>query len=322
MPMENKVKVNIIYNTGKSAKGPKNIRYEDDRGVVWQSRAYDPSPDVHNIGLNQYSLKNPQKNDSIYVVEPRCVLSSGYEERFLKKYKYIFTWASEAMPKEVKDKVIPLNYASCGGRKIQGTSKQWLPWKDRSNEIVFIANNKRATHPSGIYTLRTELADLLYRSKFKVSWYGQLRLKKPYFKGAIPDKMNVLKKARFTVCTENCYHPQFSANYLTEKLPEAWFAGAVPLYMGCYNIDKFGFPPESYIDLRKFVNKQGNRHKINFNKLSNVIKSYTEDNYNKMTESIKLNAVKPGGLHDIISHERVYKKMIDTFYLEDNKDSK
>ena len=53
-----------------------------------------------------------------------------------------------------------------------------------------------------------------------------------------------------------------------------------------------------------------------------MIKTYNQNDYNKMTESIKLNAVSPGGLHDIISHERIYKKMLDTFYSEANNDKK
>ena len=62
--------------------------------------------------------------------------------------------------------------------------------------------------------------------------------------------------------------------------------------------------------------------KVDFKGLSNVIKTYNQNDYNKMTESIKLNAVSPGGLHDIISHERIYKKMLDTFYSEANNDKK
>jgi len=321
--MAKTVKVNIIYSPqDKDATSP---RFQNDKGELWMNPHRKEG--MHNISMSFYSAAypNPQQDgDSIYIIEPRCINGGerDYDINFLKKFKYIFTWATEAFKgTEIENKIITLHHPSCFGatpNDYEERKKGWLPWKERSNEIVIIANNKSSSHESSIYNLRTELADYFhkYHKSHKVSWYGNIPMNRPYYKGKIDgDKYDILKKVKFSICTENSYHSKFSYNYFTEKLPECWLGGAVPLYMGCYNIDNFGFSKSSYIDLRDHYAKH------NYDDLSYILTNFNIDDYNNTIKGIDYN-VHQSKLFDKISHELEMSKIIDVFYNLENGQEK
>ena len=316
---DNKVLINIVY---APQKGPPHKVYSNERGEIWHSKKKDPKK--INIGMGWYSIRNPKPGDNILVVEPRCVLERDYRIDFVRRFRHIFTWAHKAFPQpKLKNKIVPINHPSCAyllNKKNIGND--WLPWNRRSNEIVIVANNKSSQHNSELYSLRKQLADLFSRNKtFKVSWYGQIPMKNTsYYKGNIKSKHQILKRAKFSICTENSYHPVFSHNYFTEKMPEVWAAGCIPLYMGCYNINRFGFPENSYIDLRRYVKIQNGRaaakgkYTIAINKLMQVMTACNKHKYTKFVNSVKNEVLTQECLFHHISPYRVYDTMINTFY--------
>lgn len=308
-----KVILNIVYSP---QTGPDHIVFQNHLGEIWHSAKYHPNK--HNIGMGWYSLRDPKPQDSIFVVEPYCVLPMDYRPDFLAKFRYIFTWATKALTQpELKNKVIEVNHPSCKDLYYKQNQMEagWLPWKERSDEVVIIANNKTSTHNSELYSLRLQLADLIHqKSKMRVSWYGQEPpLKKPYVKGLANSKKNILTKMKFSLCTENSYDPMYTYNYFTEKMPEVWASGCVPIYMGCYNIDSFGFPPNSYIDLRNYITKKGNNVKINEEAFLKALHNYNGEKYAAYRNTVLQQILIPEKLFHIISHHRVYKKMIQTF---------
>lgn len=305
------VNINLIYQPRKVAHA--DCHYDGPEGKVWLNRTYNIN--MHNVGMSFYSLhgaRNP--TDSLYVIEPRCVIEKDYNHGFSKQFKFVFSWAAKAF--ENQPNFIEVNHPSCKGppgKKF--LDEKWsVPWNERKNEIVFIANNKVSHHASALYRLRVMIADIIHKQgKLKVSWYGKMKLKKPYFKGPIKHKAEALSLAKFCVCSENSYDKVWSHNYFTEKMPEAWFCGAVPIYMGCYNIDDFGFAKESYIDLRQYVKKDGKSIHVNGNALSRDLLNYSPENYNKCRKAFFENIEKPDGLYHIIDYDRVYKKMLEAF---------
>lgn len=58
---------------------------------------------------------------------------------------------------------------------------------------------------------------------------------------AIEDKWDGIADYRYHIALENCAYP----DYWTEKLSDAFLAGAYPLYYGCPNLSDY-FPAESY----------------------------------------------------------------------------
>lgn len=325
MVKDEKIDINVMYtcHSGKQVQ-----HFENDKGRVWMHSARDRR--MVNVGFGWYSLQKPKKpTDCIYVIEPRCVVKNDYDIRLVSKFNHIFTWAVKAFEGKVNpEKLVELNHPSCWKRTPtqEQLEKSWKSWDERKDEIVFIANNKKGQHVSELYTTRIALADYFHNhTHFEVSWYGHFNLSKPYYKGKIEEKHSVLNNAKFSICIENSYHKIYSHNYFTEKMPEVWFGGAVPVYMGCFNIDSFNLPKESYIDIRPFVNNlnmHGNeKPEIAMRALYRKLKNYTKEDYNKMRNGLFSTIKDPKGLYHIISTDRNHKKMIETI-LRDQKKGK
>lgn len=315
-----KIDITIVYSPQTDQP---HVCFENERGRI--TRSNHKIIDTYNISMGFYSNQEPQLDDSILVIEPYCVLQRDYEIDFVSRFDKIFTWATKAFENSsVAHKVIQINHPSIQPANADQIKQNWLPWNEKTDEVIFVANNKSSPHSSQLYSLRLEIAELLVLRGYKVSFYGQIPIPKSYYKGTIPDggKTDVLKKAKFSMCSENSYDPIFSHNYLSEKLPEVLLAGTVPLYMGCYNIDDLNIP-KNYIDLRPFIKKEQNSIAWigDINPLLDHILNYKEEEYNKMLINIENNLKDPFGLNHIVSWNRVYETMINTFYSENQPDN-
>lgn len=291
------IDLNLIY-TDHSQQS--SIIFENDIGRVWMNKNYNGN--MANIAMNSYSALKVQSNDSILILEPICVLDQNYNINFLKQFRFIFTWATKAFDNtEVASKVVYTNFPSYRKPVIDKTN--WLPWNERSDEIVFIANNKSSHHPTELYSLRLKLADWLHaNSHLKVSWYGNMPINRPYYRGPTASKFDVLRKVKYHVCIENCYDPVYSYNYVTEKLPDAWMAGTIPLYLGCINLNELGIPPGCYFDLTPFRN--------DFRKLEERLKIFSADEHQLMTkEYFNLSDL----LYKLTSYENVFEIMLKSY---------
>jgi hypothetical protein len=67
------------------------------------------------------------------------------------------------------------------------------------------------------------------------------------WRGPTPAKAVTLSRYNFALCFENCVMP----GWITEKLFDCLFAGAVPVYWGAPDIGD-AVPPDCFIDMRKF----------------------------------------------------------------------
>ena len=68
------------------------------------------------------------------------------------------------------------------------------------------------------------------------------------YQGTVDDKYVTLSKYKYVLCFEN---EKGVNGYITEKIFDCFFAGAIPIYLGAKNIEKY-IPPECFIDMRKF----------------------------------------------------------------------
>lgn len=291
------IELNLIY---ASQKEPPHIAHENSIGKMWMSNARKEG--VANIGMNYDSALNMKENDSILILEPPCIIMEHYNVNFLNKFRYIFTWATKNLEQtSIANKLIYTNFPSYKNNpQIDGN---WPSWDERTDEVVFIANNKQSGHPTELYSLRVKLADWLHSSScFKVSWYGNMPINRPYYRGNVQNKQDILRKVKFHVCIENCYDPISSAGFLTEKLPDAWFAGTVPIYMGCSNMSELGIDQNCYIDLLPFRAK--------FRDLEQRLKSFTVDNYKQMTENYTELSDR---MHELTSYENVFDTMLQSY---------
>jgi len=314
--MAKKAIVNIVYSPQEEKP---HLKYSNEKGEVWHSNKRDPHK--MNVGMGWYSIKNPRPTDSILVVEPFCVLEKDYSPSFVRNFKYIFTWANKAFRQpKLAAKTIEINHPTYHQHpNPDNFDKNWPKWSDRKNELVIVANNKSSEHCSELYSFRLLVADILEaRSDIKISWYGHMPVKRKYYKGKLKDKHSRLMEVKFSLCTENSYDPMYTHNYFTEKMPDTWKAGAVPLYIGCHNIDSFGFPKSSYIDLRELAHKKGARWIVNKEALANRLKNYSEADYEKYRREVKSEIFQSGKFFERTAFSRAYDKIIDTFYRELN----
>ena len=306
--------INIVYY----AVNTKTLEFENSNGKVWMSNQRDLA--MINVFLGD-SI-DPQPKDSVIIAEPIVTTPSHYDMQYLSQFKKIIGWANRFFEKsQIQDKFVGIN---CGSESMPQDADQlrenWLPWEQRKNAVLIISSgNKNSKHPDSIYNLRVLLADFFYENNYEVDWYGYASPHRPYYRGPIQNKdknftykhkIQKIHQYKFHICTENTYSPIFSYNYLTEKLPHAIYGGAVPLYMGCYNIEEL-LPKETFFDLRNFVIKRNNEIVLLKQPLLEAIKSFSAIDFEKYNKA-SYNVIKdPNGIFYLTDTNRGCKKLLE-----------
>ncbi|MCK9567803.1 glycosyltransferase family 10 [Candidatus Pacearchaeota archaeon] len=298
--------VNIVYYARQS----RTLEYEGEEGKVWMSNCRDPS--MPNIFFGD--AKDPQSEDSIVVLEPIVTTPSHYDLNYLSKFKTVFSWANKFFETSaIKDKFVPINCGSelCDSR-VTNVKLTWPTWEERINGVVIISCNKTSTHQASIYCLREMLADLFYENGFVVDWFGHSNPGNRYYRGSIPEKIRVLSRYRFGICTENTYDPIYSHNYFTEKPLHVMYSGTVPLYLGAYNVDDI-LPKDTFFDLRNFVIKKPNQSPILLKEpLMEAIRTFSNEKFNQFTIAATKCLNDPMGIFYQTSMPRCYKTILET----------
>jgi hypothetical protein len=295
--------VSIVYDSLKRTQ----LLYEGPEGRVF----FSPTRNANTHNVFQSYCRHPNPNDSYLMLEPIVVASDQYNIEYLSKFKYIFGCFDKVFQtSKIKDKYIYVNYGS--DLKVHSNMlcniDNWKSWDQRHGMIIIAGGNKQSQHPASIYSIRIMIADLFYENNFDVVWYGQQHLKRPYYKGPIEDKVTELDNYRFAICSENTYDPVFSHSYLTEKFPHALYGGAVPLYMGCYNIDELA-PKNTFFDLRKFVTM--NPVTLLKQPLLEAITAFGKTEFEQYQTAARQFITDPMGINYHIDPNRVYKKMLE-----------
>lgn len=65
------------------------------------------------------------------------------------------------------------------------------------------------------------------------------------------DARRLMSNVRFVFAFENTFHKKYSVNYLTEKIWHGFLSASIPIYAGCWNVEKI-IPEDIFIDARKF----------------------------------------------------------------------
>lgn len=137
--------------------------------------------------------------------------------------------------------------------------------QDRQRRIVMINGNHKPKYFLGeLYSRRIEAMAAL--AKFGVidlfgrgwdRWWSRSSMWFPYwrhrktlmsiYKGACSSKYEVMSNYTFALCFENME----MRGYVTEKIFDCFYAGAIPLYLGAQDIAHL-IPSEAYVDCRRF----------------------------------------------------------------------
>lgn len=101
----------------------------------------------------------------------------------------------------------------------------------------------------------------------------------------------LMSECRFVFALENIYDSFYSDNYLTEKIFHAFLSGAVPVYLGCYNVEKL-ISPDLFVDLRKFGVDRAKPESIG--KAADFCEAMTDADYRGYLERIEAFLNGPG----------------------------
>jgi hypothetical protein len=303
--------INIVYDAIKTPE----ILYQGPEGKVY----YSPTRNEKMLNVFQSQCNKPNQNDSTIMMEPVVVSPGNYNVDYLSRFRKVFGCFEKAFENtKIKEKYVCVNYGY--DLKIHSPLLQidaesirdnWKSWNQRNGMIVIAGGSKNSNHPASIYCLRLMIADLFYQNNFEVAWYGQHRCNRPYYKGPVEDKISEIDKYKFAICSENTYDPIYSHNYLTEKLPHAIYGGALPLYMGCYNIDELA-PKNTFFDLRNFVIHDHGQVTLLGEPLLEAIRTFSQENFERYQEAAYQFIKDPFGINYHMDANRVYKKMLET----------
>ncbi len=150
-------------------------------------------------------------------------------------------------------------------------------WKNKSRRFLTIinANKKPQNRYMELYSERIKA--IVYFSKLnEIDLYGpgwdRIILFTSYlinrrtilraYRGTVESKYEALSKYNFAITYENMILP----GYMTEKIFDCFFVGAIPIYLGAPDIEKY-IPRECFIDRRNFKN---------YDELKKYLKSLSE----------------------------------------------
>jgi hypothetical protein len=140
----------------------------------------------------------------------------------------------------------------------------WAASGRQKRIVVINGNHKPISYEGELYSRR--IYDMAALAKFGAvdlygrgwdKWWSRISLWYPYwrhrralasiYQGSCRSKFEVLSRYDFCLCYEN----MTMDGYLTEKIFDCFYAGAVPLYLGPNDIEKW-IDPATYIDVRRF----------------------------------------------------------------------
>lgn len=117
-------------------------------------------------------------------------------------------------------------------------------FKEKSERLnIIISGTNRPG--KNLYTQRRDLVQNVLKSKLPINVYGRFwQSNNDRLKGGFKKKLDIIKKAEFSVCIENCSEK----NYISEKFFDPILVDCVPIYYGCPNIKEI-YDEKSFIEL-------------------------------------------------------------------------
>jgi len=91
-----------------------------------------------------------------------------------------------------------------------------------------------------------------------------------------PNQLRKISEYKFCLCLESSYHSFWTQGFITERILNCFRAGTIPIYMGCYNLERY-VPDGLYIDFRKYYGQQRD-----YDGLTERLLSIGKDEYEKM----------------------------------------
>lgn len=224
-------------------------------------------PEGSELSLKQIK-KVPTDRLILFNFEPPVILSRQYTQKVYDAFSKIYTWDDDLVDDK---KFFKFHYPVL--TKISDP----LPSFSERDLCTLIAANKSSDKPNELYSSRRTAIQFFEKNAskaFSFYGYGWNEKEHPSYRGACTDKIETLKKYRFSICYENM---QNIKGYITEKIFDCFSAGCVPIYWGASNIEAY-IPKHCFIDIRNFRS---------YEELYSFISNMNEDTYNMYVNNIR-----------------------------------
>ena len=223
-------------------------------------------PRINNPIVRKALSSNAKK--ILFLEEGPLVYPANWKIKNHRLFDFIFTWND--------DFVDNVKYFKFNVHQIR-TMHDSTDLKDKL--CVLISRNKRAWGKSDLYSTRRSIIRYFEKNHpksfdlygegwnmfyfpsnvpilklfngSKMYWLRSRLLEKyPSWKGAVENKIETVRKYKFSFALENSIGP---SGYITEKIWDSFQAGTVPIYYGAPNILHY-IPENCFIDFSKFKN--------------------------------------------------------------------
>lgn len=174
-----------------------------------------------NLGPKAVFGVRPKEKMVLFMWEPPTVQPELYEKAVQTKFGKIFTWDDDLVDGK---KFFKFCYP------VLRTRGEVVPF-EKKGFCTMIARRLSSKHPKQLYKERENLIRFFEKKRGEFDLYGKYWEKKKFknWRGAVEDKMEVLKNYKFSICYENMKDVK---GYISEKIFDCFAAGVVPVYWG------------------------------------------------------------------------------------------
>lgn len=208
----------------------------------------------------------PKEKLILFLFEPPTIEPHSYDPAFLENFGRVYTWDDKLVDNQ---KFFKFYYPVLNGPIPDPPSFQ------EKKLCTLISSCAESSYSKELYSERENAVRFFEDHPEDFDLYGRNWHKRSYttYKGTIPNKSDVLKNYRFSICYENTKDVD---GYITEKIFDSFCALCVPVYYGASNITQY-IPKECFIDKRDFAT---------YEELYAYLKSMTEEEYQTYLQAI------------------------------------
>ncbi len=225
-----------------------NVVREELRQKGWEVKGFEQGEEstwvFWNLGIQVKDLdltRRPKEKMVLFVWEPPTVMPEIHDPRVYDCFGKVFTWDD--------DRVDNVKFFKFFYPVLRPQIDEILPF-EKKRFCTMITRKLESSHPKELYSERRRVVRFFEDKKWEFDLYGHNWSKKKYknYRGAVADKIEVMRHYKFAICYENMRDVK---GYITEKIFDCFAAGVVPVYWGASNVTDY-IPPDCFIDRRMF----------------------------------------------------------------------
>lgn len=203
----------------------------------------------HFFYRDHHVTKLPKEKLVLFMWEPEIRLRKMYYPKLHDCFSKVYTWNDDLVDNK---KYFKFYYPV-----LLPMISEVVPFEEKKFCTLvsgFVPNLEKypRKYPQELYSHRVKAIEFFEKmGEDGFEFYGRNWPRSCYasYRGPCPDKLNVIKKYKFSICYENCRDVK---GYISEKIFDCFAAGIVPVYWGASNVTDF-IPADCFIDRRKFA---------------------------------------------------------------------